>query len=145
MKMIDQMRDYDSLEQFGKVLRFSALVYENEEEGEATGGFEPYNMDGDVAFPASREQADTAFDAWVEVLKEQEEDFLDDGETEGFVALIDTPKGLMILAGTNIMAYPNPENVEELLPGVPKCMGMPHVTWERILYDVFNEDVDEEN
>lgn len=135
MKLITEPRAEDNLSSFGNILRFAALVYENEEEGEANAPFEPYNIDGDVVFPADRASADAAFDAWVETLRAAEPQFLDEQEEEGMVALLETPKGLMILAATNIMGYEGPD-VDALLPGRPAYLGMPHVTWERILADV---------
>ena len=141
MKLIDQLRDDDDLSTFGTLLRFAALVYENEDEGEANSPIEPRSIDGDVVFPADRASADVAFDAWVEALKAAEEQFVEDGEEEGFVALIDTPKGLMLLAGSTLMGYEEPD-IDTLLPGAPKRLAMPHVHWERILYDVFGEKQD---
>lgn len=135
MKLITDPREDDDLSSFGKLLRFAALVYDNEEEGEANAPFEPHNIDGDVVFPGDRGSADAAFDAWVERLRAAENQFLDEMEEEGMVALLETPKGLMILAGTTMMGFDGPD-LDDLLPGRPKYLGMPHVTWERILDDV---------
>lgn len=54
MKLINQVRDEDDLSTFGTVLRFAALVYENEDEGEPNCAFEEYNIDGDAVFPPDR-------------------------------------------------------------------------------------------
>lgn len=140
MRIIEQPRPEDDLSSFGTVLRFAALVYENEEEGEANAPFEPYNIDGDVLFLDDRTKADAVFDAWVVSLRRAEDQFVEEGEEEGFVALLDTPKGLMILAGSNIQGYEGPD-LDEL--GVDadarKFPGMPHITWERILQDLFRD------
>ena len=64
--------------------------------------------------------------------------FLEEGEEEGFVALIDSPRGLLIVAGTTMMGFEGPD-VDALLPGAAHYEGMPHVSWERILYDVLQE------
>lgn len=138
MKMIEEPRTEDSLETFGTLLRFAALVYENDGEGEANAPFAPINIDGDVAFPKDRASADAAFDAWVVALGAAEEQFLEEGEEEGFVALLQTPKGLMLLAGTTLMGFEGPD-LDALLPDVDRYEGMPHVSWERILLDVFEE------
>lgn len=136
MKLINQIRGEDDLSSFGNVLRFAALVYENEEEGEANAPFVPQAFDGDVVFPLDRASADIAFDAWVATLQEAENQFLEEGDEEGFVALIESPKGLMILAGSNVSSYPNPD-IDALLPGAPASLGMPHVCWERIISEMF--------
>lgn len=136
MKLINNIRDADDLSTFGTVLRFAALVYESEEEGEANAPFVPQAFDGDVVFPLDRASADIAFDAWVTTLQEAEDQFLEDGEEEGFVALIESPKGLMILAGSNVSSYPNPD-IDTLLPSAPASLGMPHVCWERIISEMF--------
>jgi len=138
MRLIDCLRGDDDLSSFGTVLRFAALVYESADEGEANAPFIPNAFDGDIVFPADRAAADAAFDAWVITLREAEEQFLEEGDEGGFVALIESPKGLMILAGSNIGAYPNPD-IDDLLPGAPRELGMPHVRWKRILADMFGE------
>ena len=136
MKLITSPRPEDDLSSFGTLLRFAALVYVDEDEGEAGAPFGPHHLDGDVAFAPDRDAANAAFDAWVESLKEAEGQFLEEMEEEGVVALIDTPRGLMILAGSTMMGFDGPD-VETLLPGAPSFMGMPHISWERILFDVF--------
>ena len=136
MKLIDQVRADDDLSSFGRLLRFAALVYEDESEGDSNAPFTPHSFDGDIVFPPDCASADAAFDIWVETLKEAEDQFLEEGEEEGFVALLDTPEGLMILAGSTISAYPNPD-LDTLLPGAPAILGMPHVNWDRIQYDMF--------
>ena len=138
MRIIESVRADDDLSSFGKLLRFAALMYEDEDEGEANGPFTPHGIDGDVVFPSDRASADATFDAWVASLKAAEGQFLEEGEEEGFVALLETPKGLMILAGSNLMGYPEPD-LDTLLPGARRSIGIPHVTWERILQDVFGE------
>ena len=142
MKLIDTQRTDqefpDNLSDFGTLIRFAGLVYENEEEGLGL-GFEPYNMDGDVAFYDTREAADAAFDATVVKLKEAEDQFKESGDEEGMVALFETPKGLMIVAGTTIMGY---ETGLETTSHQKFFESMPHVTWERILSDMFDEEVE---
>lgn len=140
MRIIDRPRDEDDLSSFGTLLRFAALVYENEDEGEANAPFEPYNIDGDVLFLDDRMVADRVFDAWVDSLKGAEGQFVEEGEEEGFVALLETPKGLMILAGSNIQGYDGPD-LGELGIGADarQFPGMPHITWERILQDLFRD------
>lgn len=140
MKLIYQPREDDQLATFGELLRFAALIYDGEAEAdhEANSPFEPYSIDGDVVFPLDRAQADTVFDAWVEALKAAEQQFLDEWEEEGFVALFDSPnKGLMIIAGSNIMGYEGPD--ADLYANAKSYEGMPHVTWERILEDMWDE------
>lgn len=135
MNLINQVRPEDNLADFGELIRFAALVYDNANEGEANCSFEPYNIDGDVAFPIDEDQANAAFDAWVLELKKAEDQFLEEGDEEGFVGLFKTPNGLMILAGTTIMGFPNPDpNV--YLAGAKYYLAMPHVTWERIVEDM---------
>jgi hypothetical protein len=145
VKLIDQVRDEDDLSSFGELLRFKALIYDRdnsmEDDHEANSPFEPVSIDGDVVFPADRAEADTLFDAWVETLKGAEQQFLDEYEEEGFVALFQTTKGLMILAGSNIMGYDNPD-LSALSPDTKSYLGMPHVSWERILDDVFKESAE---
>lgn len=138
MKLITEIRPEDDLSTFGTLLRFAGLVYENEDEGETDAPFAPHNIDGDVAFAPDRASADAAFDAWVVALKAAEAQFLEEGEEEGFVALIDSPRGLMLLAGTTMMGFEGPD-VAALLPGAASYEGMPHISWDRILYDVFKE------
>ncbi len=138
MKLIEHIRETDDLSTFGSVLRFAALVYKNEDEGEGNAPFVPHTFDGDVVFPADRAAADAAFNAWVTTLREAEEQFIEEGDEEGFVALLETPKGLMILAGSNVSGYSNPD-LDILLPDSHSELGMPHVSWERILADMFNE------
>lgn len=138
MKIIDQPRPEDELETFGTLLRFQGLVYENEDEGEANAPFGPYNIDGDVVFFENRPAANRAFDVWTASLKAAEDQFLDEGDEEGFLALFETPRGLMILAGSNIMGYPDP-GVDSLPSVTRRRLGMTHVSWDKILQELFGE------
>lgn len=125
----------DDLDSFGKLIKMEALVYENDEEGMRS--LQAYNMDGDVAFYATREAADAAFDIAVAAMKACEQQFIEEQEEEAVVALFETPKGLMILAATSIMGF------DTKLEGTDHTHyygAMPHVTWERILYDIFGEE-----
>lgn len=131
MKTITHPRDTDDLSPFGSVLRFAALIYESEEEGEGNSPFAPHGIDGDAVFLPDRETADALFEAWAVSLQAAEDQFLDEGDEEGFVALMDTPRGLMIIAGSTISGYPEPD-IDAFAPGAVRLIGAPHLNWELI-------------
>lgn len=135
MILIEEPRAEDDLSAFGTLLRFAALVYEDEEEGQTDARFEPTLIDGDVAIPANREDADAAFDVCVEAMKQAEEQFLEDGEEEAMVALFETPYGLLLMSGTTMMGFDGPD-LAGLLPGRPVIESMAHISPDRIRYDL---------
>lgn len=127
MIFITETRPDDDLSEFGDMIKFAGLVY-GEDEG-VSSSFEPYNMDGDVVFVYSYDEALVLFDEWTEVLRNSENDFLDQGDEEAFVLLTKTARGYMILAASTLMGFDHPESVETL-PN--KILGMPHITMDRI-------------
>jgi hypothetical protein len=139
MKLITTPRPEDDLAEFGELLKFTALVYVDDSEGEPS-MFEGYNMDGDVAFFDDLSLAEEAFDQYIVHLKEAEDDFIDNGDEEGMVALFNTPKGYLVLATSTLMGF---SDIEMLSTATHFCPGMPHVTWNRIIIDMFDEDMEE--
>lgn len=139
MKLITELRSDirfpDNLAEFGTLLKFAAFVYDDQDDVE-TQGFASYNMDGDVAFYDSREKAEEAFELAKSNLTSIEQTSLDPvfDDEEAMVGLFETPKGFMVLAATTVMGY---ESGLESTDHTNYHEAMPHVTWDRILSDMF--------
>lgn len=129
MQLIMQPRAEDDLSSFGRLERFAALVYEDE--GEAGAPFQPHSMDGDVVFVESEAEGIRVFDAMIEHLRKAEGQFIEEMEEEGMVALFETPKGFMVIASSTMMGFAGLETVRS-----DAYQGMPHISWDRIEYDV---------
>lgn len=131
MRLITQPRPEDDLSAFGRLVRFSALVYVDDDEGEAGAPFQPHSMDGDVVFVENEAEGIRVFEAMIDHLREAEGQFLEEMEEEGMVALFETPNGFLVIAGSTMMGY------EGLLTVRPDAyQSMPHISWDRIEYDV---------
>ena len=130
MKLITQPRAEDILSSFGRLVRFAALVYLDENEGEGN-AFQPATMDGDVVFVEDEDEGIRVFDAMIGKLHAAEGQFLEEMEEEGMVGLFETPNGFMVIAGSTMMGY---SGLEDIRPDAHQ--GMPHISWERIEYDV---------
>lgn len=135
MKTINRPRDTDDLASFGQLMRFEAQIYNNEIEGQPC-KFTAGTIDGDIAFPIDPKSAERAFEIIADSLYEAEAEFLEQGNQEGFVALFETPKGIMLVAASNHMGF-NAPNLEDILPGARTITGMPNITWQRILTEMF--------
>lgn len=135
MELITAPRPEDDLAEFGELLKFAGLVYRDDDEGEKS-MFEGYNMDGDVSFFDDLSLAEETFDQYLECLKNAEAVLLEEGDEEGMVALFNTPKGYLVIAASTLMGF---SDIEDIPNASHFYAGMPHVTWERILIDVFEE------
>jgi len=135
VRTINLPRDTDDLASFGHLMRFEAQIYNSENEGKPC-RFAAGIIDGDIAFPLDRTSAERAFEVMADSLYEAESEFLEHGNQEGFVALFETPKGIMLVAGSNRMGFNGPD-LGDLLPGVSTMTGMPNITWPRIMAEMF--------
>lgn len=134
MKIITEPRPDENLSSFGRLVRFAALVYLDDNEGEASCGFGPNNIDGDIVFVDDEAEGIRVFDAMIGKLHAAEDQFIEEQEEEGFVALFDTPRGFMVMAASTMMGYPG---LKDIRPDAYD--GMPHISWDRIEHDVLGD------
>jgi hypothetical protein len=108
MRIITEPRPQDRLEDFGTLLRFKALVYEgdgNRMDFDCRSGRGAQDLAGTVAFHDTRKAAGVAFDTAVRGLRRHESAFVEEGVEEGFVALFENEKGLMLVAADTLMGF----------------------------------------